>query len=357
MTKYFRNLITLIIIFLFCAPLCSAQNAVQDSIVTDTSDITTRVIRLEQKKVKNIRRGVKLRSLKYAFNSTKPLLKKPKKYTRIHFWNNKNELNVNLSEVAFVNWNAGGNNSISTLGNLNFVRNYKFRYISWENELRLGYGINAQEGEPIQKTDDFIRFASTFGFRRDTLSNWYYSAKMNFNTQFANGFRGDDRTTPISKFMAPGYLFVGAGISLILEEKKFNLYISPFTQKATFVLDEELSSQGAFGVENGRKVFMEVGFLVTSTWQKEVAKNVLMNTRLDLYSDYIRSFGNIDVNWELDFALTVNKYIKTNIQLNLIYDDDVRFDQVVDDDGTVINPGDPRIQLKQFLGVGLNYLF
>ena len=34
------------------------------------------------------------------------------------------------------------------------------------------------------KTDDQIRLSSTFGYRRDTISNWYYSVKANFNTQF-----------------------------------------------------------------------------------------------------------------------------------------------------------------------------
>ncbi len=219
------------------------------------------------------------------------------------------------------------------------------------------YGLNAQEGRKLRKTDDFMRLASTFGFRKDTLSSWYYSVKLNFNTQFSNGFKYPDRTTPISRFMAPGYLFLGAGTSYIPEGKNFNLYISPFTQKATFVLDDNLSQQGAFGVDEGKSVFMEVGFLVTNTWEKEVFKNVSMNHRISLYSDYLRSFGNVDVDWELAFTLTVNKNVKTNIGTHLIYDDDIKFDEVIADDGTIANPGEPRIQFKQLLGVGFNYSF
>lgn len=33
----------------------------------------------------------------------------------IVYWIEKNTLGMNLSEVAFVNWNAGGNNSFSAL--------------------------------------------------------------------------------------------------------------------------------------------------------------------------------------------------------------------------------------------------
>ena len=82
----------------------------------------------------------------------------------------------------------------------------------------------------------------------DTISSWYYSVKANFNTQFADGFKYPNRDTPISRFMAPGYFYIGAGASFIPDGKKFNLYISPITQKTTFVLDQDLADQGRFGV-------------------------------------------------------------------------------------------------------------
>ena len=44
--------------------------------------------------------------------------------------------------------------------------------------------------------------------------------------------------------MAPGYLFLGVGTSYIDAEKKINLYISPLTQKATFVLEMGVSVLG-----------------------------------------------------------------------------------------------------------------
>ncbi|WP_350284303.1 DUF3078 domain-containing protein [uncultured Croceitalea sp.] len=331
--------------------LCFGQTDEQD----DTAD--TIVIRWEQKKLKNILRGVRLQSPRVSFSGTKPLLEKPKKFLPLSFWDNENKFGLNVNEVAFVNWNAGGENSVSALANMLFSRKYKFRYINWDSELRLRYGINAQEGRKLRKTDDFIRLTSAFAFRRDTLSHWYYQVKMNFNTQFSNGFKYPNRENPISRFMAPGYLFLGAGTSYIPENKEFNLYISPFTQKATFVFDEDLSEQGSFGVEKGKNVFMELGFLVTNTWETEVAKNVKMNHRISMYTDYLRSFGNIDVDWELNFTLQVNKYLQANIGTHLIFDDDILFDEVVAEDGTVLDAGIPRIQFKQLLGIGLGYAF
>jgi len=160
-------------------------------------------------------------------------------------------------------------------------------------------------------------------------------------------------------------------LNILIEKRhqKFNVYISPITQKSTFVLDQELANRGAFGVqkaiidadgniiEEGENVLSEFGFLVTNKWETKVYKNVDMRHRLSLYSDYLSNFGNIDIDWELNFDLVVNKYIKANIGTHIIFDDDILFDEIKADDGTITNPGKTRIQLKQLLGVGLAYNF
>lgn len=369
-----RNFSFSLLYFVFPIGLLLAQNPIPpntaiDSMVVDTTVVDTIVVRRIQEKIKNIPRGVNLTIPEVSFKKTKALTEKPKRFRVPSFWTRINKLGINLSEVAFVNWNAGGDNSISALGNASFARNYKFRYIQWDNELRFRYGINVQEGQQIRKTDDLIRFSSTFGYQRDTISNWYYSVKANFNTQFSNGFKYPDRSTPISRFMAPGYSFLGAGTSYITKDQRFNLYISPVTQKATFVLDQDLADRGAFGVQKaifdadgnmiqqGENVFLEFGFLVNHTWETQVFKNMGLKHRLNLYTDYLRRFGNVDVDWELNFNLKVNEYIVTTIGTHLIYDDDILFDEQVNADGVVIDPGEPRIQFKQLLGVGVSYDF
>ena len=340
-----------------------------DTVAVDTTIVDTIVVRRIQEKIKHIPRGVNLTNPVVSFKRTKARTKPFKRFRVPSFWTRINKLNFNINEVAFVNWNAGGNNSVSAIANIRFDRNYKFRYLQWDNYLDLRYGLNAQEGQQLRKTDDALRFSSTFGYRRDTISNWYYSVRANFNTQFTNGFRYPNRERPISGFMAPGYLFVGAGTSFITPDRKLNLYLAPLTQRATFVLDQDLADGGAFGVRRaerdaegnitrpGDKVFMEFGFLVTNVWQTDLYKNMKLKSRLNLYTDYIKSFGNIDVDWELNFDFKVNKYVATNLGAHIIYDDDIRFDRQVDDNGVVVDPGRPKIQFRQLLGVGLVYDF
>ncbi len=364
------------LLFCFCISILSAQDSDAlppeqeiDSIVIDTTVVDTVVIRRTLKKIKFVPRSVNLMNPVISFKSTKALNEKPNRFRVPSFWTNINKLGASFSEVAFVNWNAGGNNSISAIGNARFERNYKFRYIQWDNYLEMRYGLNTQEGQKLRKTDDDVRFSSTFGFQRDTISNWYYSARANFNTQFSNGYKYPDRTTPISRFMAPGYSFVGAGTSYITKDQKLNIYISPVTQKTTFVLDDDLANKGAFGVQRavldangniidkGKKTFLEFGILLTNQYEKEIWENMLLKSRLSLYTDYLQNFGNIDVDWELNLDLQVNKHIVTTIGTHVIYDDDILFDEQINDEGLVIDPGKPRIQFKQVLGVGVLYAF
>src|SRR5690554_3986684 len=340
-----------------------------DTMRIDTMRVDTIVIRTLQNKIKNKARGANLSGPVIKFDKTKALDEEYQPFKIPSFWEKQNILGVSFNEVAFINWNAGGNNSVSALANIKFLRNYKFRYVNWENLLELRYGLNAQEKQKLRKADDAIRFSSTFAYRRDTISNWYYSVKANFNTQFSNGYKYPNTDTPISRFMSPGYAFIGAGTSYIPEGKKFNLYISPFTQKATFVLDQDLADKGAFGVEkaeydaegnklvDGENSLMEFGFLVTNTWEGEIFENIGVRHRISLYSDYLQSFGNVDVDWELNFVLKVNRNINTTLGTHIIYDDDVLFDPIKAEDGTVLNDGRPKIQFKQLFGVGVNYNF
>ncbi len=281
-------------------------------------------------------------------------------------WTNKNKIGFDLSEIAFVNWNAGGTSSIAGLFKGHFIRTRSDINSEWVNELLVRYGVNKQDGTEIRKSDDEFRFNSTFGYRKDTLSNWYFSSKFNFRTQFTNGYKYPDTDNPISKPLAPAYTFLGVGADYFNKANKFNIYISPLTFKNTLVLDQELADKGAFGVSKatyysegnvisrGKKSRTEIGFLFTNYYKKEVWKNITMENRLSLYSDYINNFGNIDVDWTLQLDLVVNKYVRTNIGMHLIYDDDVKTIEEINGEQVVSGA---KVQIRQALGVGLEYVF
>lgn len=284
----------------------------------------------------------------------------------ISYWSKENKVGLDISQISFLNWNAGGNNSISGLLKGQFIRTYTRDNIQWKNELIMRYGINKQESQDLRKTDDQFAFNSTFGFKKDSISNWYYAGKFNFRTQFANGYAYPNTDLPISGPFAPAYVFLGIGAEYSRKDINFNLYLSPLTQKTTMVFDQRLANQGAFGVDGavydidgnlireGKNLRNETGILITNQWKTEIYKNMNLEHRLGLYTDYINNFGNIDVEWQLQLDMTVNQYVKANIGTHIIYDDDIKTKE--DEGGVQVTKG-PKVQLKQLLGVGLTYSF
>lgn len=285
----------------------------------------------------------------------------------ISYWKKSNKVGFDITQIAFVNWNPGGNSSISGLLKGKFIREYKKTNINWKNELIARYGLNKQEGQEIRKTDDQLQINSTFGYRTDTISNWFYSSKLTFTTQFYNGYNYPNTDDAISRFLAPAYFFLGVGAEYEREELNLNVYISPLTQKTTLVLDRDLANQGAFGVDQvvydpvsgeiirkGKRSRTELGFLVTNQWEKEIWKNISVEHRLSLYTDYLNNFGNIDIDWQVLMEMTVNEYVKANLGTHLVYDDDIKAKEEIDGEQVTVGP---KVQLKQILGIGLTYIF
>jgi hypothetical protein len=284
----------------------------------------------------------------------------------ISHWTNKNTLGIDIAEIAFVNWSAGGTSSITGLLKGHLKRDYKDEYQVWSSELIFKYGLNKQEGIELRKTDDVFRINSTYGYRKDTLSNWYHSAKFNFNTQFSNGYNYPNTEKPISKPFAPAYTFLGIGSEYIYKPEKLNVYLSPLTLKNTAVLDQTLANQGSFGVtkatydaqgnliSKGKRSKTELGILVTNSFEREIVTNITIKNRLTLFTDYLHNFGNIDVDWQFQADFKVNNHVKANIGLNLIYDEDIEIIEI--ENGVSVNKG-AEIQLKQTLGIGLEYNF
>lgn len=285
----------------------------------------------------------------------------------VSHWEKKNVVGFDLNEIAFVNWSAGGNSAISGLIKGTFSRKYENGNLKWLNELIVRYGISKQDGVELRKTDDALQLNSTFGYRKDTTSNWFHTAKFNFNTQFTSGYAYPNTSLAISKPFAPAYTFLGIGAEFNNRKKNLQLYISPVTMKNTLVLDDRLANQGAFGVDKaiydpvtgelireGKNSRTELGFLFTSNYKTQLFSNINLENKLNLYSDYINNFGNIDVDWQLQLDFIVNKYVRANINTHLIYDDDIKAKEEVD--GVQVTVG-PKVQLKQMLGVGLIYSF
>lgn len=279
------------------------------------------------------------------------------------FWKKQNRIGFDVQGVAFENWSAGGTDAISSMFSLELKRIYKRRNIRWSSELMTRYGIHAQKNHRLKKTEDRLELNSTFGYRSDTLSNWFYSAKFNLRTQFDKGYNYPDRSQHISGFMAPGYIYSGLGAEFAINNDSLMVYISPATHKTTLVLDRQLANRGDFGVEpalidedgtvlkKGRKFKSEIGILITNEFQIELFKDIEISNRLSLYTDYLNNFGNIDIDWDLNFNFRVNQYVVAKLSSYIKYDDETK--TLRENEAGEMIEGGARLQWKQKLGIGV----
>ena len=84
------------------------------------------------------------------------------------------------------------------------------------------------------------------------------------------------------------------------------------------------------------------------SFQKDVMKNVNLQTKLDLFSNYLKNPQYVDINWTTMIGLKVNQYITATIGTHLIYDHDI--DIAIDKNKDGINESvGPRTQFKQYL--------
>ncbi|MFD2514709.1 DUF3078 domain-containing protein [Pontibacter locisalis] len=272
---------------------------------------------------------------------------------------------INFSQVSLNNWAAGGQNTISVLGIASFHADYKQGDNVWNNNLDLTYGLVKLENQRVQKSDDKLELNLKYGHR--TSEKWFYSAQLNLKTQFTPTYTAS-RDTLISSFFSPAFVLASLGMDYKPNDK-LSVFISPLTGKFTFVQSERLADRGAFGVDpadrdilgnivpgTGEHFRKEFGGYVNVRYKNEVIHNVTLQSKLDLFSNYLMSPENIDVNWENLLNFKVNKIISATLFVHMIYDDDINVPIDTNNDETFDAKG-PRLQVKQTLGIGISYSF
>jgi predicted small secreted protein len=267
-------------------------------------------------------------------------------------WKKGGVININTSQTSLTNWAAGGQSSMSANGLLSLFAHNKKEKSLWENYLDLGYGTLKQKGSDWWKTDDRIDFTSKYGLKAS--EKLYYAGLLNFKTQMTDGFNYPNDSVKISGFMAPGYLLTAIGLDYI-PDPGFTLFFAPITSKLTFVMDDEFAEAGAFGVDPGENIKSEFGGYLRAFLKKDIMENISVQTKLDLFTNYLEDFGNIDVSWETLIAMKVNKFISATLSTHLLYDQDITI--IKENDEGNLQEYNSKVQFKEVLAIGLSMKF
>lgn len=244
-----------------------------------------------------------------------------------------------FNQSAFNNeWLGGGTSNMAGNIGINYDFNYKTPDMIWDNKIIIAYGLTKLKGKESTKSDDRIEFTSLLG--KKASGYWFYSGFLNFKTQMDSGFDPATQTVKISHFFSPAYLQAGPGM-LWKKSDNLKVNIAPATSRMIFVHDHFTEFGSAFGVEQGETTRFEFGAALNAYYKFSIMENVTMENIANLYSNYLDDPGNVDIDYQINLVMKINKYLSTNVAFQAIYDDNAI----------------GAFQIREVFGLGLNVTF
>ncbi len=249
-------------------------------------------------------------------------------------WKHTASAALNLTEVSFKDWVAGGSNTLAYSAVLQGSSALTSERTIWTNDYRLAFGQARLAEQGLRKTDDEIYLESLLIYKVGAYVNPY--AALTLRTQFAPGYTYDTKPeTEVSKFLDPAYFTQSAGVAY--------KPVPEFTTRIGAALREAVTSRYtryATDLVNHtvHRVWTRGGLESVSELNANIAENIQFVARLELFAPF-QSFDRVTVLNDYSIVAKVNKYISTGLSLNIINDVNVS----------------ARTQLKQGLALGLSY--
>lgn len=252
-------------------------------------------------------------------------------------WTKKGNISLLFSQSAYnKQWLGGGTSNLAGNFGLNYDFNYKKGNVVWDNKFILAYGLSKIKGnERTAKTDDRIELNSLWG-KKSSAPNWYYSLYFNFKSQMDSGLGKNDEI--ISHFFSPAYFQLGPGM-LWKKSNNLSFNFSPAAGKLILVHKHFTDLAPSFGVLQGDASRFELGASVSGYYKFNVMANVSIENRLNLYSNYLDNPQNVDIDYQMNLVMKINKYLSANVAVQAIYDDN----------------SVQAVQVREIFGLGINF--
>jgi hypothetical protein len=250
-----------------------------------------------------------------------------------------------LQNYVSDNWYKGGESNYSLLGRVTMMANYNNKQkVKWENKLEMRLGYQTSKGDSVHSlktSDDLIRYTSKLGLQASR--KWYYTIQMVAQTQFAHGYKSNDKKV-YSDFFSPFNLNLSVGMDYSVDwlnhRLKGSAHLAPLAFNWKYVGREDLATR--YGLKEGQHGMTDYGSecIFDLSWQ--LMENLKWKTRLWAYTTYKRA----EIEWENTITFQFNRYISSNIFLY------PRFD-----DGAKRKDDQSYWQFKEFMSIGFSYSF
>lgn len=310
------------------------------------------------------------------------------KAARPKYWTESLKTNLNIGQTGLVNWAAGGDNTFSLAAFIDANANYKKDEMFWNNRLQLDLGVLYSSSKPLlQKSTDRIYLESKWGYKTQSMKNFYFSANYDFKSQFAKGWDYKTPSVPDeykeqydkvdklpkniqkdlwkdarvlkSNFLAPAYTNLALGIDY-KPTKWLAVNLAPVTGGFVIVTDESLRSKYGMTYKKSvnpdevealknseeykaltssqqlyrlgslyRSARFEFGAQLKVDIKVNINDNFAYTTQIVLFEDYLKDHKKNPcprINWDNRIDWKIAKYFSLTLTTNLIYDDMVMFD-------------------------------
>lgn len=271
--------------------------------------------------------------------------------TIVKTWKKGGNFGINLNQGTLSNWAAGGDKfSLSINSQLGLFAFYKKDKNSWDNTLDLAYGIVKTTSLGTRKAADRLELVSKYGYALS--KKWNVGVLFNVRSQFANGYsylkdiNNADSAVLMSKSFSPTYVLLSPGFDY-KPNADWSFFISPITARWVIVGDKQLAAD-KYGFTNGKGIRNELGAFGSASFTKAIGQTASFKSKLDLFSNYRHNPQNVDIYWTNTLTAKVTRFINFNLQVDMIYDDDI----------ANVNPKKgPAPQILQLMGIGFAYSF
>ena len=120
--------------------------------------------------------------------------------------------------------------------------------------------------------------------------------------------------------MSPAHIVFSLGMDY-KPSNKLTILISPVTSKFTVVADTTYD-EARFGVGKNEKYRSEIGAYVKAISKIKIRENIMLENKINFFTNYVDNPQNIDVDWEANLAVKLTDYIQMTINAHFIHDDD-----------------------------------
>jgi hypothetical protein len=277
------------------------------------------------------------------------------------YWDYSLSSSFALNQTFLSNWSKGGESSFSNMLDINATAKHtnKQEKTEWTNNVRLKYGSTITGEYGLRTNTDMFNLNSQFN--KVIKEKIDFSAVFFMKNQVARGYKYPNDSVVVSKFLNPGSFTIGAGFEY-KPFKKTTLNFSMLSYKNTFVLDTAKIDQTRHGIDADKKLRQEMGGQLVVKNSVSILDRFDISNTVRLFTNYLNNPQNVDVDWEISMERKINWYFTVLLNLHFIYDDDIRFPVLDENDQPVLLPDgspkkSPKLQFKEFLGITLSFKF